>query len=433
MPPLQLTGSPEQTAIIQDGAIRSVAEFQNVVDALSSRLAALSCSRTALVTRRADIVAAALLACARTGVDVLLARDPGVTSDSLLAELGVDGLIDDNLNVVSVPREDTSRSEGNVFLCSSGTTGVPKVARHRLAALMGRIRQPSGNAPLSRWLLTYHPASFAGLQVSLTAISSGSALIACADNSIPTLAAAALAHEPTHISGTPTFWRAFAAHLVGEGKSPALRQITLGGEAVDQSTLDLLERVFPQAAISHIYASTEAGSLFAVKDGKAGFPSAWLETGVDGVSLRIREGMLEVLSPRAMVGYAAATSAKAFTDDGWVSTGDVVCLVDDRVLFSGRADNVINVGGSKVLPEEVEAVILRLPAVRDARVYGRKNPITGAIVAVDLVADATADQETVRREAITLAQGALEPYKVPRIVRFVDQITYNASGKKDRH
>ena len=433
MPPLQLTGSADQTAIIQDGAARSVAEFQIVVDELSSRIAALSCSRPALVTRRADVVAAALLACARTGVDVLLARDPGVTSELLLAELGVDGRIDDGLNVVAVPREESTRNEGNVFLCSSGTTGAPKVARHRLEALMGRIRQPSGKSPTSRWLLTYHPASFAGLQVSLTALSSGSALIACADNSIPALAAAALCHEPTHISGTPTFWRAFAAHLVGEGKSPALRQITLGGEAVDQSTLDLLRRVFPQAGISHIYASTEAGSLFAVKDGKAGFPATWLETGVDGVSLRVRDGMLEVLSPRAMVGYATATSARAFTDDGWVSTGDVVCLVDDRVLFSGRADNVINVGGSKVLPEEVEAVILRLPAVRDARVYGRKNPITGAIVAVDLVADATADQETVRREAIAIAQGALEPYKVPRIVRFVDQITYNASGKKDRH
>jgi acyl-coenzyme A synthetase/AMP-(fatty) acid ligase len=378
-------------------------------------------------------VGAALLVCGKSGVDLLLARDRSVTSDSLLAELGVDGILDDGGNIASLPREKARSPEGAVFLCSSGTTGVPKVARHRLAALMGRIRPPSGNAPASRWLLTYHPASFAGLQVSLTAISSGSTLIACEENSISKLAAAAIAHAPTHISGTPTFWRAFAAHLLGEGKKVALRQITLGGEAVDQSTLDLLRRVFPESGLCHIYASTEAGSLFAVKDGREGFPAEWLEMGIDGVGLRIREGMLEVLSPRAMVGYAAATSARAFTEDGWVSTGDVVRVEGDRVLFSGRADNMINVGGSKVLPEEVEAAILRVPSVRDARVYGKKNPITGALVAVDIVAESNADQDAVRSAAIAMAQSCLEPYKVPRIVRFVDQISYNASGKKDRH
>jgi acyl-coenzyme A synthetase/AMP-(fatty) acid ligase len=257
-------------------------------------------------------------------------------------------------------------------------------------------------------------------------------LIACAENSVASLAVAASRHGATHISGTPTLWRALVPFAAGTASVSIVRQITLGGEAVDQATLDLLRRTFPDASIRHIYASTEAGALFAVKDGRAGFPAAWLESGIDEVGLRIRAGALEVFSPRAMTRYAAGSTTSVRTDDGWIRTGDVVRVEGDRVLFVGRSDSIINVGGAKVSPEEVEAVVLQLSGVRDVRVYGVRNPITGALVAADVVKVGGETDDAVRGAIVQHLQSRLESYKVPRVIRFVADISANASGKKDR-
>jgi hypothetical protein len=118
---------------------------------------------------------------------------------------------------------------------------------------------------------------------------------------VGTFAEVALVRKPTHVSGKPTFWRGFLLALGARAGEVPLACATLGGEAVDQGTLDRIAHAFPGVAIGHIYAATEAGALFAVRDGKAGFPADWLESGVDGVTLRIVDGMFEVSSPRARV------------------------------------------------------------------------------------------------------------------------------------
>ena len=246
------------------------------------------------------------------------------------------------------------------------------------------------------------------------------------------LVARVLASDVTHLSGTPTFWRALLLALPGHGKKPPLRQITLGGEAVDQSILDALHAAFPAARIIAIYASTEAGALFAVKDGLAGFPASWLEVGVEGCQLRVVDGVLQVLSPRAMRGYLGETAKRAVTDDGWLITGDVVEVVGERVLFRGRVDNVINVGGGKVMPEQVEAALLEVPVVREACVYGIKNPIAGGVLAADVVLAQAVTEAEARKAIFSALSARLEPYKVPRIYRFVDKISVNAAGKKVR-
>src|SRR4029077_2918568 len=129
---------------------------------------------------------------------------------------------------------------------------------------------------------------------------------------------AAERHGVTHISGTPTFWRSFL--LVAPPASLSeLRQITMGGEAVDQPTLDRLRAAFPNAHITHIYASTEAGVVFSVHDGEEGSPAEWLEDVVQGVNLRVSDGMLEVKTSRGMLGYSDL--ATPLTDDGWLRTG----------------------------------------------------------------------------------------------------------------
>ena len=158
----------------------------------------------------------------------------------------------------------------------------------------------------------------------------------------------------------------------------------LSGEIADQAILDNLRAVFPQASIGHAYASTEAGVAFDVNDGLAGFPASYLDDVRDGVEMKLVDGSLRIRSPARRRRYVGA--APALRDaDGFVDTGDMVERRGDRYLFVGRRGGIINIGGLKVHPEEVEAVINRHPQVRMSLVRPKQSPFTGAIVIADVV------------------------------------------------
>ena len=311
-----------------------------------------------------------------------------------------------------------------VTLESSGTTGMPKRLCHDFARLRGRLRGVAEDG--ARWLLTYDPGAFAGLQVMLTAAAAGALLVAVPDGSDGTGAVAALAqaarrHAVTHVSGTPSFWRAFLMAL-GDAELP-LAAVTLGGEAADQPLLDRLAARFPHARLRHIYASTEAGALFAVADGLAGFPAAWLDDAPDGLTLRIVDGVLEVRSPRAAPGVADG--------EGWLSTGDLVERHGNRVLFTGRLDGLVNVGGVKVSPETAERRLLAVDGVADAMVVAVPSPITGHLLTATIVTAPGAD-ETAVRAGLRAATADLPPAARPRALRFADHIPLSPAGKKSR-
>jgi acyl-coenzyme A synthetase/AMP-(fatty) acid ligase len=309
-----------------------------------------------------------------------------------------------------------------VGLETSGTTGPPKPARHSFRRLCGRLRWGVGEEKAARWLLTYHPCAFAGLQVILTAARSGATLIAAAPGGdAATTAAAGVQENADHISGTPSFWRGFL--MSRPPPYPDLRVVTLGGEAADQALLDHLRAAFPAAKLRHIYASTEAGALFAVADGREGFPAAWLAEGVDGVKPAIRDGELWVASPRAMLDDGEGA--------GDLATGDLVEIRDDRVIFTGRKDGRVNVGGIKVSPEAVEALILALEGVADALVAAAPNPITGNVLTATIVPRPNADAERLR-QAVREATAGLPPAARPRIVTFAETLPLSPSGKKSR-
>lgn len=310
----------------------------------------------------------------------------------------------------------------SVTLESSGTTGAPKRLRHDFARLRGRLRGAAEQG--ARWLLTYDPGAFAGLQVMLTAAAAGALLVAVPNGGAGTIAAlahAARCHAVTHVSGTPSFWRAFLMAL-GDAELP-LAVVTLGGEAADQPLLDRLAERFPRARLRHIYASTEAGALFAVADGRAGFPASWLDEAPDGLALRIADGVLEVRSPRAAPGIGDA--------DGWLSTGDLVERRGDRVLFAGRLDGLVNVGGVKVSPEAVERRLLAVDGVADAAVVAVPSPITGHLLTAAIVAAPGAD-EAALRAGLRAATADLPPAARPRALTFADHIPLSAAGKKSR-
>ncbi len=204
----------------------------------------------------------------------------------------------------------------------------------------------------------------------------------------------------------------------------------LSGEIADQAVLDALKARFPGVPVGHAYASTEAGVGFEVNDGLAGFPAAYV--GRPGeVALRVETARCSCARPGAAAGYVDGRGLA--DDDGFVDTGDMVELRGDRYHFVGRRGGVINVGGLKAHPEEIEAVINSHPAVRMSRVSARRSPITGAIVVAEVVlSDPTADETAARTEILSACRAALAPYKVPAMLRFAPALPITAGGKLER-
>jgi acyl-coenzyme A synthetase/AMP-(fatty) acid ligase len=119
-------------------------------------------------------------------------------------------------------------------------------------------------------------------------------------------------------------------------------------------------------------------------------------------------------------------------DDVWLITGDSVEQVGDRVYFRGRQDSILNVGGAKVNPEEVEHLILRMPEVSDAHVYGVANALTGVVLAADIVLQPGQQDAELRPVMNSRLRSSLDAYKVPRIVKFVSALALSAGGKKQK-
>jgi acyl-coenzyme A synthetase/AMP-(fatty) acid ligase len=419
----------ERVVIVRGERLITGADLCHSFDVLRDHLSQATTGRVALLAPSCEALVVALLACNHAGRELLLLRDGRTAIESQLAEWNVGLLLGEDLNVLSRHSSAYESAGCSILIPTSGTTGLPKLAIHRVDTLLRRVVTPAGGADV-RWLLTYNPATFAGLQVILTAVIGGSTLLCADDGRLADLFDVAARHRPTHVSGTPTFWRALLLAVDRASSTLPLKQITIGGEAVEQELLDRLAAAFPTARIVHIYASTEAGALFAVTDRRSGFPARWLDEGVEGISLRIRDGALEVISPRAMSGYAD-DRRPPLSDDGWLMTGDLVELRADRVHFCGRVDAMINVGGAKVIPEEVERVLMELPFVREVRVFGKANPIVGALVNADIV---LADESIAdpRSAILRHASARLDSHKVPRVLNFVSAIAVNASGKKTR-
>ena len=312
---------------------------------------------------------------------------------------------------------------------TSGTSGPPKMVAHSLEGLTGAIKPPSPGEEPPVWATFYDIRRYGGLQILLRALlGEGSMAITSPSEPMDAFLGRIAAVGVTHLTGTPSHWRRL---LMTPGAAVAPRYVRLSGEIADQAVLDALKARFPGVPIGHAYASTEAGVGFEVNDGLEGFPAAFV--GRPGpVELRILDGSLQLRSGRAASGYVGGGEALA-DDAGFVDSGDMVELRGERYHFVGRRGGIINVGGLKAHPEEIEAVINRHPAVRMSRVRSRRSPITGAIVVAEAVLNTpAADAAALKAEILAECRASLAPYKVPASVTFVEALALNANGKLER-
>ena len=329
--------------------------------------------------------------------------------------LGQDGIEFQALAQSAEPTPRPAPFQTTWLLPTSGTTGVPKLISHTFASLTRSMTVRRQGCADYRWSSLYSLRRFAGLQVFLQSWIGGTPLILNEEGKgVTELLTRFIALGCNALSATPSMWRKLTMHPLFAQLT--LRQITLGGEIVDQAVLDLLARKFPAARITHIYASTEAGVGFAVRDGRAGFPTSYLEDSPAGLAMRVdHENHLR------------------FDLDNWMDSGDVVKIDGDRIIFLGRANGSINVGGNKVMPEEVETIIKELPEVVFVQVRARRSAVLGNLVeAAIIAAPDTVFDNALKKKITNHCRARLDAFKVPAFVVAADEFALTASGKLPR-
>ena len=351
--------------------------------------------------------------------------------EKLIADSSSTHLIRSGFEYHSLTADTTENvvSETKWLLATSGTTGVPKLITHTLATLTRTVNRNLDNGHGYVWGLLYDSSRFAGIQVILQALLSGSSLVVSEGSDFKSQLAVMLKHSVNALSATPTLWRKLLMH--GKCKELPLRQITLGGEIVDQAVLDALGTFFPNARIVHIYASTEAGSSFAVKDGKSGFPSDWIDNPKIIPSLKVAENSGHLLIKSPLLAQGKEIELR-LTDDGYLDTEDLVRVEDDRVVFLGRVSGAINVGGNKVNPESLEVYLRSINGVVDAHVYGKANSIIGQLVVANVIPASHVANKVLRQRISESCRRDLEAWQVPAFINFTKELDETAAGKRMR-
>lgn len=316
--------------------------------------------------------------------------------------------------------------ESGLILFSSGSTGEPKASLLSMNRLLERYRDTAQKAMRSLVFLSLD--HIGGINTVFAVMLVGGSLVSLQSRSVADVCGAIERHQVTVLPTTPTFLNMMLlADMVESHDLSCLELITYGTEPMPQATLLGLRAVLPDVRLKQTYGLTELG-IVATQSRDDG--TTWFRIGGD-CEVDIREGLLWLRTKTAMLGYL--NHAAAFDEMGWFNTGDRVEVKGDQVRVLGRESEIINVGGEKVFPAEVEAVILAMPEVVDVRVYGKKSPITGEIVVAEVQVPHAMPAGEFAKSVRAWCGGSLERYKVPVLVlqRLEDMVSPRM--KKRRH
>jgi len=382
--------------------------------------------RVAIIARDNAAAFEAVAVMARDRLDaVLLGYDrfsEGIRT--LLVGSGYEVIEYPGSSTIAASGERVSNTMGRVGLLTSGTTGNPKLIRHTWETLFTVERATSHERRC--WLIPYQVGTYAWFQlVTMGLFVAGQDLVPLkSEVSGAAFVETVFEYGVDCVSSTPTLWRlAFLEVPIQRLEEMQLRQITLGGEIIDQALLDRLRNLFPKTRISQVYASSEAGACIVVQDGKAGFPARMLDaTSANAVQLKIQDGRLWVRSRKSM---AAALGNNL----QWIDTGDRVEQIGDRVFFLGRVEEgVINVGGTKLRAREIEEVILQHPSVLWCRVHPLRAPLVGNLPEADFVVTPKCLPPS-DTELMAHCRGRLPEEGIPRFWNRLDSIPIQPSLK----
>lgn len=308
-----------------------------------------------------------------------------------------------------------SEDKIEVEMFTSGTTGRPKKVSQTLKNL---IRAVKVNEKMreSIWGLAYSPSHYAGLQVFFQAFFNTNTIVYIFNKKVDEVYKSLLENQVTHLSCTPTFLKMLIPSI--ERNQLKLANLTFGGERFDDKLkIQILEKI-PQLKIKDVYASTEAGSLLRGDGNGFVIPQRYASL--------IKVEDKELFVHQSLMGKSASYEL----GDDWYRTGDLVEYIDQkRFKFMSRKSEMINVGGYKVNPHEVEKMIQNVEGVKDVIVFAKKNSLLGNVVVAKVLKEDGLTQADLKLSIIKYLKESLQEFKIPRMIKFIDKLELTRTGK----
>jgi len=312
-----------------------------------------------------------------------------------------------------------------LVLFSSGSTGKSKAAVHDMKNLLEKFKVPRSSLRTITFLLYDH---IGGVNTMLYTLSNTGCIVTVQDRNPDRVLSAVEKYRVELLPTSPTFINLI---LLSEAYTrytlDSLKTVTYGTEPMAESTLKKFHKLFPKIRLLQTYGLSELGIL---RSKSKSSDSLWVKVGGEGFQTRIVKGILQIKAKSAMLGYLNAESP--FTEDGWFNTGDYVLTDGDFIKILGRQSEIINVGGEKVYPSEVESVILEMENVAEVTVYGEKNFITGNIVCAKVRLFEGEDQKKFFLRLQQNCSQILENYKIPRKISVITEKLHSDRFKKVR-
>jgi len=299
-----------------------------------------------------------------------------------------------------------SNSRINFILSSSGTSGIRKVIQQPIQRLLKNVKYKAAYRDCI-WGLAFNPLHIAAVQVILTALINTNTIVQLYKKQPNVVFEALQKNKVTHLSATPSFYRQL---LTGRTYS-GLKHATLGGEMSNKQIVEDISRVFPNAQLSNLYATTETGTILRSKN-------AIFE--LDEECMKVENNQL----------YLHRSLYQKKTENEWCATGDLVEIVSKQPLqiqFLGRNTRICNVGGENVILNLVNERILQIPEVKMARTYSKENAVVGNIVLAEVVLKKEGSLS--EKQLKNLLRTSLEDFEVPRIIKFVQTIAVTENNK----
>ncbi|MEN6458029.1 MAG: long-chain fatty acid--CoA ligase [Thermoguttaceae bacterium] len=316
--------------------------------------------------------------------------------------------------------------EAGMIMLSSGSTGAVKASLHSFSRILARYRGRATSPFRSlAFLMLDHVG---GINTLFHILASGGTIVTLAERTPEAICSGVERHRVQLLPTTPTFLRML---LISEAYKKydlsSLELITYGTEPMPKTTLDALHAALPGLRLKQTYGLTEVGVLPTKSEGN---DSLWLAVGGKGYETKVVDGVLWIRSQSAMIGYLNAPSP--FDAEGWMNTGDLVEQKGDYIRFLGRKSEIINIGGEKVFPAEVENVIQQLNNIKDVTVRGRANPITGNIIVATVELSEPEDLDALEERIRAACRQRLAPFKVPAMVEIASETLCGDRFKKKR-
>ena len=312
-----------------------------------------------------------------------------------------------------------------LVLFSSGSTGKSKASVHDITDILEKFKVRRHTLRAITFLLYDH---IGGFNTLLYTLSNAGLIVTVSDRSPDGVLKAVEKYKVELLPTSPTFINLILLSEAYERYDiSSIKTVTYGTEPMPESTLKRFNKLFPKIRLLQTYGLSEVGILRSKS--KSSY-SLWVKVGGEGFETRVVNGMLEIKAKSAMLGYLNAPSP--FTKDGWFITGDKVLQKGDYIKILGRKSEIINVGGEKVYPQEVENVIQEMDNVAEVTVFGEKNPIIGNIVCAKVRLIENVNQKDFTMRLKKYCSKKLQNYKVPVKIKVVKDKQYSERYKKNR-